>query len=230
MSDPAPEHTVDKRACGPFDLAQGRPEDDRMGGAADARAALDGAVSQYETPLLRYVGQLLGRGTAHEAEDVVQETFLRYYREASRDGAAARSIGTQGRPAFGSEAQARREETRRAVRNVSTWLFRVAHNLTMDSLRRQARQSKSEAWLGGASPDQPDALEKLAHRESCDEALAELHRLPEEQRQVLLLRVVQGMKLREISEVTGLTVGNAGYRISEGLQELARRLKARGVI
>jgi len=57
-----------------------------------------------------------------------------------------------------------------------------------------------------------------------------LHRLPEEQRQVLLLRVVQGMKLREISEVTGLSVGNAGYRISEGLQELARRLKARGVI
>ena len=184
MTDPAREHTVDK--------------------TADTRAASDGAVSQYETPLLRYVGQLLGRGMAHEAEDVVQETFLRYYRESSRDGAA--------------------------VRNVSTWLFRVAHNLTMDALRRRVRQSKSEARLGNASPAQPDALEKLAHRESCDEALAELHRLPEEQRQVLLLRVVQGMKLREISEVTGLSVGNAGYRISEGLQELARRLKARGVI
>jgi RNA polymerase sigma-70 factor (ECF subfamily) len=188
MSDPAPEHTVDKRAFG----------------TADARAALDEAISQHETPLLRYVGQLLGRGTTHEAEDVVQETFLRYYREASRDGAA--------------------------VRNVPTWLFRVAHNLTMDALRRQARQSKSEARISDTPQNQPDALEKLAHRESCDEALAELHRLPEEQRQVLLLRVVQGMKLREISEVTGLTMGNAGYRIGEGLQELARRLKARGVI
>ena len=204
MSDPAPEHTVEKRGSG----------------TADARAASDGAVSQYETPLLRYVGQLLGRGMAHEAEDVVQETFLIYYREASRDGAAARSIGTQGRP----------EETRRAVRNVSTWLFRVAHNLTMDALRRQARQSRTEARLGAASPAQPDALDNLAHRESCDEALAELRHLPDEQRQVLLLRVVQGMKLREISEVTGLTVGNAGYRISEGLRELARRLKERGVI
>ena len=182
-----------------------------MGGGtaetAAARAALDEAVSQFETPLLRYVAQLLGPGNMHEAEDVVQEAFLRYYREVSGNGAA--------------------------IRNASTWLFRVAHNLAMDALRREARQNNvgrpPSADVGRASSP-TDALDELMHRESCDKALAELHRLPEKQRTVLLLRVVHGMKLSEISEVTGLTPGNAGYRISQGLQELARRLKEAGVI
>ena len=169
----------------------------------EARAALDEAVSRYETPLLRYAGQLLGRGAEHEAEDLVQEAFLRFYRQAARDGTGS-------------------------VRNVSTWLFRVTHNLAMDFFRSRGRQVADEARETPTAP--ADALEEMMHREACDKAMSELHRLPEEQRQVLLLRVVHGMKLREISEVTGLTTGNAGYRISQGLQELARRLKAGGVI
>jgi RNA polymerase sigma-70 factor (ECF subfamily) len=167
--------------------------------------AREDVVSRYETPLLRYVGQLLRRNSRHEIEDLVQETFLRYYRQVSRNG-------------HGS------------VRNTSTWLFRVAHNLTMDAIRTRQRQKKDDARPGSPGPAPADALEELVHREARDVALAELHRLPEEQRQVLLLRVIHGMKLREISEVTGLTTGNAGYRISEGLQELTRRLKERGII
>ena len=187
MIHPAREQIMEMDASGPL----------------DARAALDEAVSRYETPLLRYAGQLLGRGAEQEAEDLVQETFLRFYRQTARDGTGS-------------------------VRNVSTWLFRVTHNLAMDSFRSR---SKRVAGEGRETPQAPaDALEEMMHREACDKAMSELHRLPEEQRQVLLLRVVHGMKLREISEVTGLTTGNAGYRISQGLQELARRLKAGGVI
>lgn len=188
MSDPAPEQSMDKRSRE----------------TADARAALDGAAAQFETPLLRYVGRLLGRGLTHEAEDVVQETFLRYYREMSGNGAA--------------------------VRNASTWLFRVAHNLAMDTLRRQVRQNRTEAQLGETPPAPADTLDALIHGERCEVVLAELDRLPDDQRQMLLLRVVQGMKLREVSEVTGLTIGNAGYRFAQALQELTRRLKARGIV
>lgn len=174
-----------------------------VNGPLDARAALDEAVSRYETPLLLYAGQLLGRGAEQEAEDLVQEAFLRYFRQTERDGPAS-------------------------VRNVSTWLFRVTHNLAMDSFRARHRQGADPLLETPAAP--ADALEELMHKEACEMAMSELHRLPEEQRQVLLLRVVHGMKLREISEVTGLTTGNAGYRISQGLQELSRRLKAVGAI
>jgi RNA polymerase sigma-70 factor (ECF subfamily) len=185
--------------------AQQKVGDARASGRPDAGAALDEVISHYEMPLLRYVGQLLRQSAQHEAEDLVQETFLRYHRQVSHNGDDS-------------------------VRNVSTWLFRVAHNLTTDAIRKRSRRNQDEA-----RPDRPDAapadaLEEMMHRETCERALAELHRLPEEQRQLLLLRVIHGMKLREISDVTGLTIGNAGYRISEGLRELARRLKANGVI
>ena len=48
------------------------------------------------------------------------------------------------------------------------------------------------------------------------------------QKNILLLRLIQGLKLSEISEATGLKIGNAAYRINLGLSELAHRLKASG--
>lgn len=165
-------------------------------------------VSQYQTPLLRYVGQFLGRGPGlgPEAEDIVQETFLRFYRQMTRDGEAS-------------------------VRETGPWLFRVAHNLSLDAIRRRGRSKEMKAETAEPkAASSPDALAAMVQREACDLALAELNRLPDEQKQVILLRVIQGMKLREISEATGLTIGNAGYRITQGLNELARRLKAAGVV
>ena len=176
-------------------------------------------VTRYETPLLRYVGRFLSTGAA-EAEDIVQETFLRYHRQVTQHGADS-------------------------VKETGAWLYRAAHNLSIDALRKRRRTCSARERFGaplGVAPaqdnlqagglrhnDAPDALDEMIRRESSDLVLAELHRLPDHLRQVLLLRVVQGMKLAEISAVTGLTIGNAGYRISQGLNELARRLKAAGV-
>ena len=50
------------------------------------------------------------------------------------------------------------------------------------------------------------------------------------QRQALLLKIIQGFTLREIAEITGTSPGNVAHRLSTGLAELARRLKAAGVI
>ena len=47
---------------------------------------------------------------------------------------------------------------------------------------------------------------------------------------MLLLKVIQGMTLRQISQVTGLSPGNVGYRVNKALAELARRLKEKGVV
>jgi len=161
-------------------------------------------VERFETPLLRYVAQTLG-DEAMEAEDIVQETFLRLHRQVRAQGEAS-------------------------VRNMQGWLFRVAHNLAFNALRKRRRESRAPGGPNPAGSGPADALSDMAQREACDRALAELHRLPEGQKQVILLRVIHGMKMREISEVTGLTIGNASYRLSRGLQELARRLQADGII
>ena len=182
------------------------------GEAIHSAYAFEAIVAQYETPLLRYVGSLIGVEHATDAEDLVQEAFLRLHRQVVEHGESS-------------------------VRNISSWLFRVAHNLALNARRRSGREkrkyeraARSTSAAVSNGNDGADAVGDMMQREAAESALAELNRLPAEQREVILLRILQGMTLREIGEVTGLTPGNVGYRVSQGLQELSRRLKASGVI
>ncbi|MHC4113371.1 MAG: RNA polymerase sigma factor [Planctomycetota bacterium] len=88
---------------------------------ASAGATLDASdlmavVAHYQGPLLRYVGQMLGR-IDHEAEDVVQEAFVRLHRQVAGHGSGS-------------------------VKHLTTWLFRVTHNLTIDMLRRRSKRRR----------------------------------------------------------------------------------------
>jgi len=171
-----------------------------------ARAGdLTAIMADYETPLLRYVGHLVNR--PEDAQDIVQEVFLRYCRW-SRDADAA------------------------AVRNPSGWLFSVAHNLAQDALRRRQRERQARREIGPAPAEvaECDAVDHIIRQAASERALAELKRLPEELRQVLVLKVIQDMTLRDIAKVTGLSFGNVAYRVNQGLKELAMRLKEAGVV
>jgi RNA polymerase sigma-70 factor (ECF subfamily) len=201
MDPAAPQETALGRA-GQATGASGQGPEPRPPGPVD----LSLAVETYESPLLRYVRQLVGPG---DAEDLVQETFLRLHRYVERRGGAA-------------------------VRNLSSWLFRVAHNLALDSRRRRrVRDRAEERALRLLVPEKeqgPEGLAALVRRAACERAVEELGRLPDRQRHCLLLKVIQDMSFREIALVTGMTVGNVAYHINHALQELARRLRAAGVI
>jgi RNA polymerase sigma-70 factor (ECF subfamily) len=168
-------------------------------------------VAHYQSPLLRYVGRMLG-GIDHEAEDVVQEAFVRLHRQVAGSGAGS-------------------------VKHLTTWLFRVAHNLTIDMLRRRSRRKNSpETTIDPAvlseehAADELDALGEVLRREARQAALHELAQLDDEQRQVVLLRVIQEMTLRQVAEVIGISVSMVNYRLNQGLTELARRLRKAGVM
>lgn len=79
-------------------------------------------------------------------------------------------------------------------------------------------------------PPQADSLDDLIHKEACHRALAEMQKLPDKQRQVMLLKTIEGLTLSQISEITGLSTGNAAYHLKQGLQKLAQRLKQQKVI
>jgi len=169
---------------------------------------LTAVVGEYETRLLRYVAHTIG-STYDEAQDVVQDAFLRLHRQVTTRG----------------------EDS---VDNMRCWLFRVAHNLAMDYGRRRGRAKKlqeqvmsdpvlnpvSQANTGGG----PTA--SIARRESCDLAMHELQELPEEQKHVVLLKIIHGMTLQEVSDITGLKIGTVNYRLTQGLRTLSQRLKA----
>ncbi len=170
-------------------------------------------VDRFQSPLLRYVYPLLssGSGAEQDAQDAVQDTFLRLHKQVEQHG-----------------------ET--SIDHLANWLFRVAHNVARDVGRKRSARSRAFEKAGQLTPDRSagvdevDQLADLEEREARQRAMDELHRLPEQWRQVLLLKITQHMTLRQIAEVTGLTVGNVGYRITQGLQELSRRLKRDGVI
>ena len=159
-------------------------------------------VRCYETPLLRYAAQLAG---AEEAEDVVQEVFLRLHRQISRKGPAS-------------------------ITTISQWVFRVCRNAALDArkARRQRRKAQDQAPTPGAR--ELDQLGQLVRRAACDRALEEVRSLPETQRQVLLLKLIQGMTLREIGQVMQMTTGQAAHKLNQGLATVARRLKDAEVI
>lgn len=168
-------------------------------------------VARYQSPLLRYVGQMLGR-MDHEAEDIVQEAFVRLHRQVAKRGSES-------------------------VKHLTTWLFRVAHNLTIDVLRKRSRRkSASDTTADPAIPveeqaaDEMDVLGEVLRREARQVALRELTQLDEQQRQVVLLKIIQGMTLREVAAVVGVSVSLVNYRLNQGLKELAQRLKKAGVV
>jgi RNA polymerase sigma-70 factor (ECF subfamily) len=168
-------------------------------------------VAHYQSPLLRYVGQMLGR-VDHEAEDVVQETFIRLHRQVSRHGSDS-------------------------VKHLTTWLFRVTHNLTIDMLRRRTKSRRvpqtavdPTALSEEQAADELDALGEVLRQEARQVALRELAQLDEQQRQVVLLKVIQGMTLRQVAEVVGISVSLVNHRLNQGLKELAQRLKKAGVV
>jgi RNA polymerase sigma-70 factor (ECF subfamily) len=168
-------------------------------------------VAHYQGPLLRYVDRMLG-GADDQREDVVQETFIRLHRQVSTHGWDS-------------------------IKHPATWLFRVAHNLTLDELRRRARRPgtveiSEESPVAVAEPTarEMDAVGEAIRQEARQVVLRELARLDDSHRQVLLLKIVQGMTLRDVAEVVGMSLSAVNYRLNEGLGLLAQRLRKAGVV
>jgi len=166
-------------------------------------------VTHYQSPLLRYVGHLLGHVNHASAEDIVQETFIRLHRQVQRRGA-------------------------NSIANLSTWLFRVAHNRTLDILRHNARRKpKEQATVEAAAQaatDEFDALGEVLREEARQVALEALAQLDGDQRQVVLLKVIQGLTFRQIAEILDVSLSAVNYRLQQGLTQLAHRLKRAGVV
>ena len=148
---------------------------------------------------------------ARRPDDVVQDAFMRIV----RNGAS-----------FKGNAK------------FKTWLFSIARNLCIDASRRdrfrimpsldQPIRDPDSATLGDRVADkapQADAhraTEGLQFREDFEVALAAL---PEEQREVFVLRQSSGLPFAEIAEVTGINENTAKSRMRYALQALRAALK-----
>ncbi len=184
------------------------PEDDSL----ILQRALDGdesafavLIRRYEPKLQVYVAQIVG--TAEDARDLVQESFIRVWSNLH-----------QYDPRF----------------RFSTWLFRIAHNLAIDHLRRR-RQPVVSLELG--EDDEGDEIRldpadsrrgplgDLENRELAGALGREIAELPESYRELITLRHFIGLSYNEIAELKRLplgTVKNKLFRAHSVLREALR--------
>ena len=194
----------------------------RRGGVADVEAScLSGSqtatahtdraarfaeiIDRHQGALLRYVRRMTGWRKDHE-EDIVQECFLRLHR------------------AWGDCPEP-------PMKRVEAWLFTVAHNLTVDLIRKKGRRpavQQDDPARDTQATDEFSILGQITQSESAAAAMTALDHLPSGQRQVVLMKVLQGLTFRQIAKTTGLSLGNVNYRLNQALGTLARKLKQSG--
>jgi RNA polymerase sigma-70 factor (ECF subfamily) len=113
------------------------------------------------------------------------------------------------------------------TRQVSAWLYRVAHNLIVDELRRRKhRDHKSlDDTFGDTLRDKADSLEHVAgNTVAMERVRSALLKLTEDQRQIVVLRFLEGMSNAEVATITGKTVGAVKALQHRGLGALRAQL------
>jgi len=163
------------------------------------REAFEAVVSEYEGPLLRYASRILLDYDA--AQDVVQNTFIKLFR--------------------------RWKDELTPSPQISSWLYRVAHNGAVDYLRKEnrrrdlhQRQAQERRDFAPANRGEGFRISEDAHR-----AVGALHTLSLREQQLVVLKVYEEKSYREISEITGLTVSNVGYILHHAMKKMAATLK-----
>jgi RNA polymerase sigma factor (sigma-70 family) len=159
------------------------------------------AIAAFQAPLLRYAARLLN--SVSLAQDVVQNTLIKLSRRVP--------------PPDGPCDE---------VRN---WLFRVAHNEAVDLIRAEERKRRLAASYAEQRDVETDG--GLAIDGGLDErerlVLASLKVLSPLQRQVVLLRLQQGLSYDEIGAVLGEKSGYVGNLLHHAVKALAAEVKRR---
>ncbi|MFH1682062.1 MAG: RNA polymerase sigma factor [Candidatus Eisenbacteria bacterium] len=161
-------------------------------GAGDPRA-FDALFDRYAAPLIGYLSSMVGERAT--AEDLLQETMIRVYR----------NIG--------------RYRERGAFR---AWIYQIATNLALTELRRARFRGDLCGEFVSRVPDprEPSAHENLERRETLAAVRAGIASLPDEQRTVVLLRVRREMGIREIARVLRIPEGTVKSRLHYAVRSL----------
>ena len=176
-----------------------------------------GDQKAYELLVLKYqrrIERLIGRMVRDTdlVEDIAQETFIRAYRALAQ---------------FRGEAQ------------FYTWLYRIAVNTAKKALvdlKRDPLVSESALRGGGEDDDETSAMENelttaetpetiLAAKEIAAAVNSAMEALPEELRQAVTLREIEGLSYEEIAEVMNCPIGTVRSRIFRARDAISAKVK-----
>ncbi|PAV28190.1 RNA polymerase sigma factor SigW [Virgibacillus profundi] len=169
------------------------------------QSAFEDVVSFFQNKIYQHCFRMLGN--AHEAEDMAQEAFIRAYVNIH---------------SFDDN------------RKFSTWLYRIATNLTIDRIRKRKPDYFLDAEIKGT--EGLDMYSQLASKERLpDEEVEsidlqryihqEISELPPKYRSIIMLRYLEEFSLQEISDILDIPLGTVKTRIHRGREALRKRLR-----
>ncbi len=172
-------------------------------------ASFDALVRRYRDPLFGFLARMVGEDAL--ANDLFQDTFMRVLERFDEYGEAGK---------------------------FRSWVFQIARNLALDALRRRTferglfhrppdrddEDSSSPIEYGSSDPLlQPDALAHDAElRSRLESAIGEL---PDEQREVVILKLEADLTFREIAEITGESINTITGRMRYATDKLRKKLR-----
>jgi len=172
------------------------------------RIAFRQLVDHYQNKIYHLAYRMLGN--THEAEDVVQETFLRVYKNLVRYDPAQK---------------------------FSTWIYRIGTNLCIDILRKRKRKrsisldanlfdsesSDGYDFMQTDEAEQPENL--LVLSETRRQVREALDMMPEQYKSIMILRYLHDLSLQEIGEVLDLPVTTIKTRLHRGREFLRNKIE-----
>jgi RNA polymerase sigma-70 factor (ECF subfamily) len=185
-----------------------RDEDQRLVEAAQRgdKRAFELLVAKYQRKIFRLVSRLVR--DAAEVEDVAQEAFIKAYRALP---------GFRGESAF------------------YTWLYRIAVNTAKNWLATQGRRAPTSTAADIEEAETFDDAEHLREVDTPDSMLQSkqvaeavnraVERLPEDLRQSIVLREIEGMSYEEIAEAMDCPIGTVRSRIFRAREAIATELR-----
>jgi len=153
---------------------------------------------RYKQRLFAYVRQMMSSSSRADAEDILQDVFVRAY-------------------------GALRNDTRDV--NLRAWLYRVAHNRCIDHFRRPT-PAAADLFDVSRTPLH-DPMETAQRREDLQRLVADVGRLPEQQRSALLMREMDGMAYADIAGALAVTVPAVKSLLVRARVGLAEAIEAR---
>jgi RNA polymerase sigma-70 factor (ECF subfamily) len=169
------------------------------------RAAFEELVDLYKDKIFHLAYRMLH--SRHEAEEIVQETYLRVFTNLDKY-----------------------DENQK----FSTWIYRIGTNLCIDRLRKRKASYSLDAEINDGEgtdwysllpslDDTPD--EQVALSETQEEIRKSIELLPEKYKSVVILRYLQDLSLQEISEVLSMPVTTIKTRLHRGREYLRKKLE-----
>lgn len=169
------------------------------------RHAFEELVDMYKDKIYHLGYRMLNQ--SGDAEDVVQETFLRVYMNLDRY-----------------------DENQK----FSTWIYRIATNLCIDRLRKrkpnysldaEMPDSEGSDWYSTLPSDQETPEEELVLSETQQQIRKAIETLPEKYKSVVILRYLHDMSLQEIGDVLQMPVTTVKTRVHRGREFLRKKLE-----